>query len=79
MYELFDLPVNYKGEQLDLPARLLLQGYIHKFQVEVNGQIVLFEPDEERNYRAVVSAEEAERNRIDAELLRAEAIEAVVK
>ena len=81
MYGPFDLPVRYKGEQLELPARLLLQGYVHKFEVEVNGQTLLFEPDEERDYRVVVDAEEAERSKIDAELLRAiaEAIEAVVK
>ena len=38
--------------------------------MEVNGQTVLFEPDEERNYRALVDPEEAERSRIDVEMLQ---------
>ncbi|MBD0288578.1 MAG: hypothetical protein ICV84_25940 [Flavisolibacter sp.] len=81
MNEPFDLPVNYKGKQLLFPARLLMLGYTHKFQVQVNGFEVLFEPDEERNYRAVVAPEQAESSKIDVELIKAiaEVIEAVVK
>ena len=37
-----------------LKASLVVTGYTHKFNVDVNGQIIVFEPDEERNYRAVI-------------------------
>ena len=81
MDEPFELLVTYKGKELLFPVQLLMLGYTHKFQVEVNGQQVLFEPDEERNYRAVIEPEQVERSRIDVELLKAiaGAIEAVVK
>ena len=52
MDEQFELPVEYKGEQLLFKASLIVTGYTHKFNVDVNGQMVIFEPDEERNYRA---------------------------
>ena len=54
MDEQFELPVDYKGQQLLLKASLLVTGYTHKFSVEVSGQEVIFEPDEERNYRAII-------------------------
>jgi hypothetical protein len=37
MGEQFELPVEYKGEQLMLVASLLVTGYTHKFNVDVNG------------------------------------------
>ena len=70
MNELFDLPVIYQGEELLLPAQLLQSGYIHRFRVEVNGQEVVFENDEEGNYRAMVEAQKVTKQ-IDAELLKA--------
>ena len=51
------MPVIYKGEELLLPAQLLPYGYTHRFQVEVNGQVVFFERDEEQNYRAIIDQE----------------------
>jgi hypothetical protein len=82
MDELFELPVFYKGKELLFPARLLQLGYTHRFVVDVYGQEVFFEPDEERNYRALVEPEQLEGNKkIDVELLKtiAERIEAVLK
>jgi hypothetical protein len=35
-------------------ARLIRAGYIHKFEVVVNGQPVFFEQDDMERYRAVV-------------------------
>ncbi|RYD56628.1 MAG: hypothetical protein EOP56_11285 [Sphingobacteriales bacterium] len=57
----FELQIEYKGEVLTLPARLIVQGYTHKIAVEVFGTEVLFEPDEERNYRAIISEEHAQK------------------
>ena len=80
MNEMFDLPVTYQGEELLLPAQLLQSGYIHQFKVEVNGQEVVFENDEEGNYRAMVDAEKVAK-RIDVGLLKAiaEGIENAVR
>jgi len=58
MEEEFELPINYKGQQLMLKASLQITGYTHKFNVDINGQIIVFEPDEERNYRAVINLED---------------------
>ncbi len=71
MDEPFELPVTYKGNELLFPARLFMLGYIHKFQVQVNGYEVFFEPDEERNYRAVIDPEQVESSKVDVELLKA--------
>jgi hypothetical protein len=52
--ESFDLPVNYKGKELLFPANLRAFGYGYKIEVTINGQTILFEPDEERNWRGMV-------------------------
>ena len=71
MEEAFELPVEYKGEQLMLKASLLVTGYTHKFMVEVDGQTIIFEPDEERNYRGVIAYDDINDNRnTDKELIR---------
>lgn len=54
MFDLFDLPVEYKGKEMLFPAELLPMGFTHKIKVNLDGTDVLFEPDEERNYRAVI-------------------------
>jgi hypothetical protein len=54
MEDTFDIPVTYKGKELLFKSQLLILGYTHKISVDVNGTEVLYEPDEERNYRAVI-------------------------
>jgi len=78
----FELPVFYKGNYLMFKASLLVTGYTHKFSVEVDDQIIIFEPDEERNYRGIIPYEEiANKKKIDVELLKriAEVIEHLFK
>jgi hypothetical protein len=61
----FDIEVNgitYSGE-------LLTYGYSYKIVVLVNDIPVAFEPDEERNLRAIVSP--GEMDKIDKHLLQA--------
>jgi hypothetical protein len=82
MDEGFELPVNYKGKEILLPARLLTLGYIYKIEVEIHGIIVHFEKDEERNWRAMVIEPSTEfENRIDKDLIVAviETIEQVMQ
>ncbi|RKR83678.1 hypothetical protein BDD43_3892 [Mucilaginibacter gracilis] len=54
--DMFMLPVEYMGDEFEFEARLLFAGYTHRFEVFVDEMPVLFEPDEELNYRATVSA-----------------------
>jgi hypothetical protein len=55
---------------------------IYRFVLDVYGQEVFFEPDEERNYRALIDAAHLESNKkISVDLLQAiaEGIEAILK
>ena len=82
MNDLFDLPVNYKGKEMMLKTSLLVTGYTHKFNVEIGGKEYIFEPDEERNYRAIIPYDELGNQKdVDGGLLKAiaGAIESLVK
>ena len=82
MKDAFDLPVQYKGETLSFTSRLMQLGYTHKFLVEVEGQPVYFEPDEDRNYRAIIETADVNSNKaLNLELLKAvaHALEAITK
>jgi hypothetical protein len=66
----FELALNHKEMHLLLPVRLLNYGTAYKLEVEIDGTKVLFEPDEERNWRALISNEDAQANkRLDTALL----------
>jgi hypothetical protein len=54
MDESFDIPVTYKGKEYLFPATLNSAGYSYRIQVDVFGNSLRFEPDEERNFRAVL-------------------------
>lgn len=51
--EKFELPVEYNGRDFVLPGRFVRRGYSYGIYIEVDGAEVMFEPDEERNLRAV--------------------------
>jgi hypothetical protein len=57
MDEGFELPVTYMSKELRFPARLIRFGYSYSIQVDVNGTIVSFEKDEERNWRAMATGD----------------------
>jgi hypothetical protein len=44
------------GEEHVYETRILWLGLQHKIEVNMDGILVFFEPDEERNYRAVLPA-----------------------
>lgn len=68
----FELPVSYNGEELCFPGQLHQYGYSHKIEINVNGISLLFERDEERNWRVIVNPAELEKNKlINTELLQA--------
>lgn len=78
--EPFDLPVTYKDQELTFSTTLRQAGYIHRFEVAVHGEDVLFERDEEGAYRAIVGPD-ADTDNLDVALLQAiaEAIQDVLK
>ena len=55
MNESFELPVRLGDKTVLLPAELKAWRYSHRILVTWEGQVIIFEPDEERNYRALVS------------------------
>lgn len=82
MEESLEIPVTYKGEELSFPCKIMPSGFVLAFGVEIAGQLVTFEPDEERNYRAVLPATQlTERTKLEPDLLKAiaEVIESIVK
>ena len=72
MQETFDLPVWYNGKEIMLPAELQSWGYSHRITVYIENFPFIFETDEEKNYRAVVSKEDRKKaEKIDKQLLLA--------
>jgi hypothetical protein len=67
--EKFTITVNYKGSLTEFDAELRPWGYSWKIIVFVNEQEIIFEPDEERNFRAILANESA-RDKTDVELVR---------
>jgi hypothetical protein len=59
----FELPVRFNNKELNFPVRLLNYGYSYKLEVDIDGTKLLFEPDEERNWRALIAYEELNANK----------------
>lgn len=70
MADQFTLEITYKGESRSFEGELRQVGYLHKIYIQVNGMEVIFEPDEERNYRAVIPADQ-DPDKMDKDLLYA--------
>jgi hypothetical protein len=52
--EPFDLPVAYKGDDILFPSRLVKFGYQYAIHVDVYGQQLIIERDEEGQFRAML-------------------------
>lgn len=52
MAEPFVITATYKNEQRDFDAEFVPFGYSYRIEVMIDGVKVIFEPDEEKNYRA---------------------------
>lgn len=74
MEHFFELPVRYKDEELNLKARLVTFGYIYKFHVIVYGKELVFEKDEEQNYRVL-----SELNSVDNMIIGEALLHAIIK
>jgi hypothetical protein len=71
MTETFTLSVTYHNKTREFTAELRVTGYTHRIVVMVDKQEVVFEPDEERNYRAVIYESEERQNPPEAGLIKA--------
>jgi len=65
----FELSVTYNGKELLFPAQLIRFGYAYRIQVDVNGVMVSFERDEERNWRALIDTTYINNNNINKDIL----------
>ena len=54
MDDSFIIPLEIGQRKFEYPASLRSFGFTIKVEVDIDGTIVSFEPDEERNWRAVV-------------------------
>lgn len=53
------------------PAELQPLGYTHRITVHIENFPFIFEPDEEKNYRAIISIEDQKKaDKIDKQLLQ---------
>jgi len=55
MNESVEIPVLYKNQELFFTMKLVVMGYVYKFQVEVDGQQFFFEKDDNGEYRAIAA------------------------
>jgi hypothetical protein len=67
--EKFTITINHKGSPTEFNAELRPWGYSWRIILFINEQEIIFEPDEERNFRAMI-ADESARNNTDIELVR---------
>ena len=70
MDDTFELDVEFNGEQYEFEGKLIVTGYGHKIELNVLDTKVLFEPDEERSYRALLSMKDLQETRLNVDLLK---------
>lgn len=70
MEEAFILSLTYKEQLCKLSAKFFRVGYIHQFHVEIGGRTLIFELDEERQYR-VIDTNPDSKNEIEPGLIEA--------
>lgn len=70
MEHYFNLPVNYNGAERVFKGRLATFGYVYKFYIVVDGRELVFEKDDEQQYR-VLAEESVEDKFIDPGILKA--------
>jgi hypothetical protein len=72
MDNFFEIPLQYNAAKYHFSAELITSGYSYKIAVDVSGEIISFEPDEEGAFRALISPDDLEaNNNIDRGLLEA--------
>jgi stringent starvation protein B len=69
--ELFTFSVLHNNQVKEFEARFQQYGYSYRITIPINGVDIIFEPDEERNYRAVVSNMNENKKDVDTKLVQA--------
>ena len=69
MDNVFNLSFSHDGKQYDLEAVFQRVGYVHQFHIQLDGQTLIVEFDEERIYR-IIGDNKAARKDIDQGLLK---------
>ncbi len=68
----FDLPVTFKGMEEVFKVQLHITGYTYRLVVDVHGQSINFERDEEGNFRALLDYNDVENSgNVDLGLVKA--------
>lgn len=70
MEHYFELPVTYKGEEHSFKGRLTTFGYVYKFYIVVGGRELVFEKDDEGEYRVLIEGDDKNRA-VDPGLMQA--------
>lgn len=55
--DVFMLPVEVDGQEMEFETRLVRQGYVYKFIVSINDKEFVFEKDEEGELRAILDTD----------------------
>lgn len=67
----FEIPITWNDAEISFPARFIAAGYVTKIGVDVYGQELVLEPDEEGQYRLVMEVEHLESKQgVDLALLK---------
>jgi hypothetical protein len=68
----FEIPLSYDGDEYLFNAELVAYAHSYKIVADVFGHAIIFEPDEEQRYRAIVAPDDlAETAQVERELLAA--------
>lgn len=66
----FILKVDYNGKTYELESKFIRLGFIHQFHIHIEDRTLVFEFDEDREYR-VMDASEGSSKSIDTGLIEA--------
>lgn len=67
-----ELPVTYKGKELLFPLKVVPQGYVYRFVVQIENLEVIYEKDDEGEYRAMIAKPDEYKGKLpERELLEA--------
>jgi hypothetical protein len=67
-----ELPVTYKGQELLFPLKVVPQGYVYRFVVQIDDLEVVYEKDDAGEYRAVIAKPDEYKGKLpEKELLEA--------
>jgi len=69
VHESFTFSILYKNQERNFDAVLQQYGYSYRITIPIDGMDIFFEPDEERNYRAILP-DAAGNKKVDAQLLQ---------